>query len=52
MQIDVVPNPGSMPAILPRQRMAKTNKHTLANLSYWPAERIEPLHAVPRSERP
>jgi hypothetical protein len=53
MHIDVVPNRGSPPAILLRQSYredGKTKKRTLANLSDWPAERIEQLRAVLRGE--
>ena len=54
MHIDVVPNRGSSPAILLRESYredGKTRKRTLANLSDWPAERIETLRAVLRGER-
>ena len=54
MHIDVVPNRGSPPAILLRESYredGKTKKRTLANLSAWPAERIEQLRAVLRGER-
>ncbi len=54
MHIDVVPNRGSPPAILLRESYredGKTKKRTLANLSSWPAERIEQLRAVLRGER-
>lgn len=54
MHIDVVPNRGSPPAILLRQSYrenGKTKKRTLANLSDWPAERIEQLRAVLRGDR-
>jgi hypothetical protein len=54
MHIDVVPNRGSAPAILLRESYredGKTKKRTLANLSDWPAERIEQLRAVLRGER-
>ena len=54
MHIDVVPNRGSPPAILLRESYredGKTKKRTLANLSTWPAERIEQLRAVLRGER-
>jgi Transposase DDE domain len=54
MHIDVVPNRGSPPAILLRQSYredGKTRKRTLANLSDWPAERIEQLRAVLRGDR-
>jgi hypothetical protein len=54
MHIDVVLNRGSALAILLRQSYredGKTKKRTLANLSDWPAERIEQLRAVLRGER-
>jgi hypothetical protein len=54
MHIDVVPNRGSPPAVLLRESYredGKTKKRTLANLSTWPAERIEQLRAVLRGER-
>ena len=54
MHIDVVPNRGSPPAILLRQSYredGKTKKRTLANLSDWPAERIEQMRAVLRGDR-
>jgi Transposase DDE domain len=54
MHIDVVPNRGSPPAILLRQSYredGKTHKRTLANLSDWPAERVEQLRAVLRGDR-
>jgi hypothetical protein len=47
--IDIVPNRGSPPAILLRESYrqgGKTRKPTLANLSAWPAERIDQLRAV------
>ena len=54
MHVDVIPNRGSPPAILLRESYredGKTKKRTLANLSDWPAERIEQLRAVLRGER-
>jgi len=54
MHIDVVPNRGSPPAILLRESYredGKARKRTLANLSDWPAERIEQLRAVLRGDR-
>jgi hypothetical protein len=53
MHVDVVPNRGSPPAILLRQSYREdgvTRKRTLANLSDWPAERIEQLRALLRGE--
>ena len=44
MYVAVVPNRGSPPAILLREsyrEASKTKNRTLANLSRWPAERIE-----------
>src|SRR5216117_2683345 len=49
MYVAVVPNRGSPPAILRREsyrEAGKTKNRTLANLSRWPAERIEQLRAV------
>jgi Transposase DDE domain len=49
MYVAVVPNRGSPPAILLREsyrEAGKTKNRTLANLSRWPAERIEQLRAV------
>jgi hypothetical protein len=49
MYVAVVPNRGSPPAILLREsyrQAGKTKNRTLANLSRWPAERIEQLRAV------
>src|SRR6266446_2880359 len=49
MYVAVVPNRGSPPAILLRESYredGKTKNRTLANLSRWPAERIEQLRAV------
>src|SRR2546428_344539 len=54
MYVAVVPNRGSPPAILLREsyrEAGKTKNRTLANLSRWPAERIEQLRAVGRIER-
>src|SRR6201982_1697041 len=51
MYVAVVPNRGSPPAILLREsyrEAGKTKNRTLANLSRWPPERIEQLHAVRR----
>jgi hypothetical protein len=50
----VIPNRGSPPAILWREsyrEAGKTNNRTLANLSRWPAERIEQLRAVLRGDK-
>src|SRR6516225_10240847 len=54
MYVAVIPNRGSPPAILPREsyrEAGKTKNRTLANLSRWPAERIEPLRAVLRGDK-
>src|SRR5262244_1515991 len=49
MYVAIVPNRGSPPAILLREsyrEAGKTKNQTLANLSRWPAERIEQLRAL------
>jgi hypothetical protein len=54
MYMAVVPNCGSLPAILLREGYrgaGKTRNRTLASLSAWPAERIERLCAVLRGDR-
>ncbi len=54
MQVAVIPNRGSPPAILLREsyrEAGKTKNRTLANLSRWPAERIEQLRAVLRGDK-
>jgi len=54
MYVAVIPNRGSPPAILLREsyrEAGKTKNRTLANLSSWPAERIEQLRAVLRDDR-
>src|SRR5215831_9674267 len=54
MYVAVIPNRGSPPAILLREsyrEAGKTKNRTLANLSDWPAERIEQLRAVLRGDR-
>jgi len=51
MFIDVVPNRNSRPAVLLRESYReedKVHKRTLANLSDWPAAKIEALRAVLR----
>jgi hypothetical protein len=53
MYVAVVPNRGSPPAILLRESFrdgAKVRNRTLANLSKWPAAKIEALRAVLRGE--
>src|SRR5579864_817280 len=54
MYVAVIPNRGSPPAILLREgyrEAGKTKNRTLANLTDWPAERIEQLRAVLRGDR-
>src|SRR5689334_18343056 len=54
MYVAVIPNRGSPPAILLREsyrEAGKTKNRTLANLSAWPAERIEQLRAVLRGDQ-
>ena len=54
MYIEKVPNRSSPPAILLRQSTRvgmKVRKRTLANLSHWPAARIQALRRVLRGER-
>jgi len=54
MYVAVIPNRGSPPAILLRKSYregGKTKNRTLANLSDWPAERIELLRAVLRGDK-
>src|SRR6266403_1693036 len=54
MYVAVVPNRGSPPAILLREsyrEAGKTKNRTLANLSRWPAARIEQLRAVLRGDQ-
>jgi hypothetical protein len=54
MYVAVIPNRSSPPAILLRESYrdaGKTKNRTLANLSAWPAERIEQLRAVLRGDR-
>jgi hypothetical protein len=53
MYVAVVPNRGSPPAILLRESYrdgAKVRNRTLANLSKWPAAKIEALRAVLRGD--
>jgi Transposase DDE domain len=53
MYVAVIPNRGSPPAILLRESYREDGKiknRTLANLSHWPAERIEQLRSVLRGE--
>src|SRR3977135_2754246 len=54
MYVAVVPNRGSPPANLLREsyrEAGKTKNRTLANLTRWPAERIEQLRAVLRGDK-
>jgi hypothetical protein len=54
MYVAVIPNRGSPPAILLREsyrEAGKTKNRTLANLSRWPAERIDQLRAVLRGDQ-
>src|SRR6266481_3486029 len=54
MYVAVIPNRGSPPAILLREsyrEAGKTKNRTLANLSRWPAERIEQLRTVLRGDK-
>src|SRR6476619_2437952 len=54
MYVTVVPDRGSPPAILLREsyrEAGKTKNRTVANLSRWPAERIEQLRAVLRGDK-
>ena len=54
MYVAVIPNRRSPPAILLRESYrenGKTKNRTVANLSSWPAEKIEQLRAVLRGER-
>ncbi|PYR33834.1 MAG: IS1634 family transposase [Acidobacteria bacterium] len=53
MFIDTVPNRNSPPAILLRESWREgriTRKRTLANLSHWPAHKVEQLRRVLRDE--
>jgi transposase/ribosomal protein L35 len=53
MYIETVPNRNSPPAILLREGWRegkKTLKRTLANLSHWPAQKIETLRRLLRDE--
>src|ERR1700751_1362449 len=54
MYVAIVPNRSSPPAILLRESYrdgAKVKNRTLANLSDWPAERIETLRAALRGDK-
>jgi len=55
MYVERVPNRNSPPAILLRESFRdgdKIKKRTLANLSHWPAAKIEALRRVLREEAP
>lgn len=54
MFVTIVPNRGSPPAVLLREsyrEAGKVRSRTLANLSRWPAEKIETLRAVLRGDK-
>jgi hypothetical protein len=54
MYVATVPNRGSPPAILLRESYRENGKvlnRTLANLSDWPAEKVQSLRAVLRGDR-
>jgi hypothetical protein len=54
MYVATVPNRGSPPAILLRESYRENGKvlnRTLANLSGWPAEKVQSLRAVLRGDR-
>jgi hypothetical protein len=54
MYVAGIPNRSSPPAILLREsyrEAGKTKNRTLANLTDWPAERIEQLRAVLRGDK-
>ena len=53
MYVTVVPNRGSPPAVLLRESYRdgdKVKNRTIANLSKWPAEKVEALRAVLRGD--
>src|SRR5579875_3607185 len=53
MYVATVPNRGSPPAVLLRESYregGKVKNRTLANLSHWPAEKVEALRAVLKGE--
>ncbi len=55
MYVAVVPNRGSPPAILLRQSYredGKVKNRTLANLSHWPADKVDDLRAVLKGQSP
>src|SRR5580765_4803313 len=54
MHIQIVPNRGSLPAVLLRESYRdgdKVKKRTLANLSSLPADQIEAIRAVLRGDK-
>ncbi len=54
MYVERVPNRNSPPAILLREGWRegkRVRKRTLANLSHWPAEKIDALRRVLKGER-
>jgi hypothetical protein len=54
MFVTTVPNRNSPPAVLPRESYredGKVKSRTLANLSAWPAEKVETLRAVLRGDK-
>jgi DDE family transposase len=54
MHVETIPNRRSPPAILLRESYrenGKVRKRTLANLSNWPAEKLQALRAVLRGDR-
>jgi hypothetical protein len=53
MYVDTVPNRGSRPAVLLRESLrqgSRVIKRTLANISDWPAQKVEALRRVLRDE--
>jgi transposase len=53
MYVDIIPNRGSPPAILLRQSLRQGRrilKKNLANLSHWPAARVEALRRLLRGD--
>src|ERR1700757_3312469 len=53
MHVDRIPNRTSPPAFLPRETYrenGKVKKRTLANITHWPAAKIEALRRLLRDE--
>jgi len=53
MYVDSVPNRGSRPAVLLRESLrqgSRVIKRTLANISDWPAQKVETLRRLLRDE--